>query len=213
MDAHALRVLDFPQIVERLLELTLTPYGREIAEKLTPSTKLEEVQKGLQETTEAREWLDKFGDFGWGEPFDLRPVLAKCRVSGMLAPEELLHVKSFLILLRQIKSKMMEARAYATLTGLAKELHALPSLEKEIEKAIGPNGEILDGASFELLRFRKQSRLIESRLRDKLQDLIESPSVRKLLQDPIITIRDQRFVIPVKQVYNSQLPGGFHDRS
>ncbi|MEI6310421.1 MAG: hypothetical protein WCP58_12360, partial [bacterium] len=131
MDAHALRVLDFHEIVERLLELTLTPYGREIAEKLTPSTKLEEVQKGLQETTEAREWLDKFGDFGWGELFDLRPVLAKCRVSGMLAPEELLHVKSFLVLLRQIKSKMMEARTYATLTGLAKELHALPSLEKE----------------------------------------------------------------------------------
>jgi len=213
MDAHALRVLDFHEIVEKLLELTLTPYGQEIAEKLAPSTKLEEVQKGLQETTEAREWLDKYGDFGWGELFDLRPILAKCRVSGMLAPEELLHVKSFLVLLRQIKNKMMEARAYATLTGLAKELHALPSLEKEIEKAIGPNGEILDGASFELLRLRKQSRLIESRLRDKLQDLIESPSVRKLLQDPIITVRDQRFVIPVKQEYKSQLPGVVHDRS
>jgi DNA mismatch repair protein MutS2 len=213
MDAHALRVLDFPQIVEKLLELTQTPYGSEIAERLVPSPKLEEVQRSLAETTEAREWLDKFGDFSWGELFDLRPILARCKVAAMLHPDELLHVKAFLVLLRSIKAKMLEARAYSSLVSLAKELHALPSLEKDIEKAIGPNGEILDGASFELLRLRKQSRLIESRLRDKLQDMIESPSVRKLLQEPIITVRDQRFVIPIKQEYKSQLPGVVHDRS
>lgn len=214
LDAHALRVLDFSVIVEKLLELSQTIYGREMSERLAPMTKLEDIQRGQQETTESREWLDKFDDFSWGpEGSDLRPLIAKGRVGSSLVPEELLQIRSFLGLLRQIKQRMTEARSFPILSGLAKEFHPLTALEKEIEKSISAEGEILDGASYDLLRLRKQSRLIEGRLREKLQDLIDSPSVRKFLQDPIITVRDQRYVIPLKTEYKSQVPGVVHDRS
>ena len=93
MDAHALRVLDYFVIIEKLVELCQTLYGREIAEKLTPSNKIEEIQRALGETSEAREWLDKFGDFTWGHSQDLRPLIAKGKINGILTPEELLQIK------------------------------------------------------------------------------------------------------------------------
>lgn len=213
MDAHALRVLDYFVIIEKLVELCQTIYGREIAEKLTPSNKIEEIQRSLGETSEAREWLDKFGDFSWGHSQDLRPLIAKGKINGILTPEDLLQIKEFLSLLRQIKQKSTDLRSFPAIAALIKEFHLLPQLEKEIEKSISPEGEILDSASYDLLRLRKQSRLIEGRLQEKLQDLISSPSVRKYLQDPVITVRDERYVIPVKQEFKSQLPGIVHDRS
>ncbi len=213
MDAHALRVLDYFVIVESLVELCQTLYGRELAEKLSPANRLDEIQRSLKETSEAREWLEKLGDFTWGHTQDLRPLISRGKIFGILAPEELLQVKDFLSLLRQIKQKNTELRSFSLLSALIKEFHPLPQLEKEIEKSISPEGEILDSASYDLLRLRKQSRLIEGRLREKLQDLISSPAVRKYLQDPVITVRDERYVIPVKQEFKSQLPGIVHDRS
>jgi len=213
MDAHALRVLDFFAIVEQLVEQTRTIYGRELAEKLTPLNDLDEIRKAQEETSEGVEWLGRYGEIPWGPDVDIRPILNRAKIGGMLTPYELYQVKEFLGTMRQIKSKVLESKSFPLITSLAKEFHLPPGLEKEIEKSISPSGEILDSASYDLLRLRKQARLIESRLKEKLQSLIESPTVKKYLQEPIITVRDERFVVPVKAEFKAQLPGVVHDRS
>lgn len=213
MDAHALRVLDFFAIVEQLVEQARTVYGRELAEKLTPSNDLDEIRKGQEETSEGVEWLGRYGEIPWGPDLDIRPILNRAKIGGMLTPLELYQVKEFLGTIRQIKSKVLESKSFPIITSLAKEFHLPPGLEKEIEKSVSPSGEILDSASYDLLRLRKQARLIEGRLKEKLQSLIESPTVKRYLQEPIITIRDERFVVPVKAEFKTQLPGVVHDRS
>ncbi|MCR4428627.1 MAG: endonuclease MutS2 [Caldiserica bacterium] len=213
MDAHALRVLDFYAIVEMLVNQTQTVYGGEIAEKIKPLLDLDEIRKAQEETSEAVEWLGRYGEIPWGSGGDIRPILNRAKIGGVLSPEELFQVKEFLGTLRQIRSKVLESRSFPLITSIVKEFHLLPALEKEIEKSVSPAGEILDSASFELLRLRKQARLIEGRLREKLQSLIDSPTVKKFLQEPIITIRDDRFVVPVKAEFKSQFPGVVHDRS
>jgi DNA mismatch repair protein MutS2 len=213
MDAHALRVLDFFAIIEQLVEQTRTIYGRELAEKLTPLNDLDEIRKAQEETSEGVEWLGRYGEIPWGPDVDIRPILNRAKIGGMLTPYELYQVKEFLGTMRQIKSKVLESKSFPLITSLAKEFHLPPGLEKEIEKSISPSGEILDSASYDLLRLRKQARLIESRLKEKLQSLIESPTVKKYLQEPIITVRDERFVVPVKAEFKAQLPGVVHDRS
>ncbi|MGB9834370.1 MAG: endonuclease MutS2 [bacterium] len=213
MDAHALRVLDFFAIVEKLVEQTQTVYGREIAEKITPLNDLDEIRRAQEETSEGVEWLGRYGEIPWGTSLDIRPILSRAKIGGVLSPEELYQIKEFLGALRQIKSKVLESKSFPIITSLVKEFHLLPALEKEIEKSISPSGEILDSASYDLLRLRKQARLIENRLKEKLQGLIESPTVKRYLQEPIITIRDDRFVVPVKAEFKAQLPGVVHDRS
>jgi DNA mismatch repair protein MutS2 len=213
MDPHALRVLDFFAIVEKLVEQTQTVYGQELAEKISPLTNLDEIRKAIEETSEGEGWLGRYGELPWGEEQDIRPLLNRARLGSVLSPEELFRVKEFLGVVRQVKNKVLESKSFPIITALVKESHLLPALEKEIEKSVSPSGEVLDSASFELLRLRKQAKLIENRLKEKLQSLIESPSVKKYLQEPIITIRDDRFVIPIKTEFKSQLPGVVHDRS
>ena len=102
---------------------------------------------------------------------------------------------------------------FPILKGLAGRINFINSLETAIEDAIGDDGSILDTASVELGSIRRQIRVANDRIKDKLEGLIRNPNQNKYLQDPIITIRNERYVVPVRQEYRNQVPGLIHDQS
>ena len=99
------------------------------------------------------------------------------------------------------------------ITGYAEQIEDLRGLEEEIMRCIGENGEVVDAASPELASIRSSIRTLEARVREKLDQMVKNPSIQKKLQDPIVTIRGDRFVIPVKQEYRAHFGGIVHDQS
>ncbi len=213
MDERTLRVLEFTKIRDRLVQLTETSVGAELGLGLLPATDFREVQERLWETAEARLLLWE-GELSLRGVHDLRPHLARVRVGGTLRPEDLLQVLHTARAARTVKGAVRSRAERVPLVGaLVRDLPTFEPLEAELERAIGEDGSVLDSASPELARIRRQLRATEQELRRKLEELVRSPRYSRMLQDPIITVRGDRYVVPVKQPYVHQFPGILHDQS
>jgi len=213
MDERTLRVLEFEKIRERLRQLTETEVGAELAAELGPTVDFRSVQERLQETAEARALLRE-GDLSLRGVHDLRLPLARVRVGGVLMSEDLLRILHTVRVARRVKGGVLSRSDRAPqLSAVARNLPNFEPLEAELERAIGEDGHVLDSASPELARIRKQLRATEQELRTQLEELIRSPRWARMLQDPIITVRGDRYVVPVKQQYAHQFPGILHDQS
>ncbi|MDR7415406.1 MAG: endonuclease MutS2 [Armatimonadota bacterium] len=213
MDERTLRVLEFEKIRDRLRQLTETAVGTELVAELGPTADFRAVQERLQETAEARELL-RAGELSLRGVYDLRPLLARVRVGGVLSPEDLLRVLHTVRVARRVKGGVLSrAERVPQLSALVRDLPTFEPLEAELERALGEDGRVLDSASPELARIRKQLRATEQELRTRLEELLRSPRWARMLQDPIITVRGDRYVVPVKQQYAHQFPGILHDQS
>ncbi|MCS7172105.1 MAG: endonuclease MutS2 [Armatimonadetes bacterium] len=213
MDERTLRVLEFEKIRERLRQLAETAMGAELAAELEPAADFHTVQERLQETAEARRLLRE-GELSLRGVHDLRPHLTRVRVGGVLSPEDLLRILHTARAARRVKGAVLSrAEQVPQLSALARELPTLVLLEAELERGVGEDGAVLDSASPELSRIRRQLRATEEELRSKLEEIIRSPRWSRMLQDPIITVRGDRYVVPVKHQYVHQFPGILHDQS
>ncbi len=214
MDERSIRVLEFHKIKERLKAYAATSLGKELADSVAPVTCAEEVRRRQRETTEGRAILSAGKDLSLGGVRDIRSILERAAIGGILAPEELLDVSSTL-------SAAMRLRKFITgldsdfeiLRGHAEEIAPQPGIVREIERCIDEYGNVVDNASPELARIRSQIRTVNSRIRDKLDAIIKSQQSTRHLQEPIITLRSGRFVVPVKQESRTAVPGIVHDRS
>jgi hypothetical protein len=131
-----------------------------------------------------------------------------------LDPEELWHVLQTLTACRQIKNFFSERQdRYVRLNEIALGLGSFKELEKKMALAIAPGGEVLDRASERLFSIRRRLAAAQLRIKDRLAEIIRSTSYQKYLQDPIVTMREGRYVVPVKQEYRSHVPGIVHDQS
>ncbi|NLI19930.1 MAG: endonuclease MutS2 [Clostridiales bacterium] len=209
-----LRVLEFTKIRDKLASYCVTPMGAELCAALTPYGDFSEVSRALDETEEAVVLIAYLG----GQPLvwfcDVREQLSLAEKGAALSPRALLDVAGFLRAARAARTALVREREDTPiLTGLASRLTPLPALEQEISDAILSEDEIADRASAELAAIRRQIRAANGRMRDKLNSMIHSATFAKYLQDAIITMRGDRYCIPVKAECRANVPGLVHDQS
>ncbi|HEY3248846.1 MAG TPA: endonuclease MutS2 [bacterium] len=212
MDERTLRVLEFPKIRDRLAGQTVTAVGREMAASLQPSGAADLVRLWQQETGEAVALLAD-GDIPLRGTSDIRDALQRCQIGSTLEPQELLSMRDTLGTIRQCKGYILARRERSPrLSELAEQMGVFSDLEDAIRRTVADDGTIPDSASTDLARIRRERRITEGRIREKLDDLLRGPSAR-MLQDLLITTRGDRFVVPVKQEFKGQFPGVLHDQS
>ncbi|HEY3364685.1 MAG TPA: endonuclease MutS2 [Symbiobacteriaceae bacterium] len=213
MDDRTLRTLEFAKIKALLSERAATALGKEICEDLSPSTEFLEVQHRQQESLEARRLYLGGRSIPLGGIHDLRAAVQRAIRGGMLEPHDLLDVADTAASGRRLKKFLIEHKDEAPiLAALANMIGAFTNLEAEIRHAITEHGEVSDTATPELQSIRRGQRVIQGRLKEKIESYIRGAGA-KYLQDPIVTIRDDRYVIPVKVEYRGQVPGVVHDQS
>ncbi len=214
MDERNLKRLEFDRVKGKLAEFAASKIGRELIEELVPYSNRDEILIALAEVTEGRNLLrlDPTARLdGWN---DVRPQVRRCEREGLLEPQELWYVLQTLTACRQIKHFFSERQErYARLHEIALGLGSFKELENKIALAIAPGGEVLDRASERLFSIRRRLAAAQQRIKDRLNEIIRSTRYQKYLQDSIVTMREGRYVVPVKQEYRSHVPGIVHDQS
>lgn len=214
MDNRNLKRLEFGKVKEKLAEYAGSEPGREMIANLMPMRDRDDIIDALAEVTEGRELLRLEPTARLGGWNDVREEARRCRRGGILDGEELWHVAQTLSASRQIKTFFNERReTYRRLGEIALGLGDYKELEKGITSAVLPGGEISDRASERLFNIRRKMASAQLRVKERLDAIIRSTSYQKYLQDPIVTMREGRYVVPVKQEYRSQVPGIVHDQS
>ncbi|XJZ26420.1 endonuclease MutS2 [Bacillota bacterium Lsc_1132] len=217
MQQKALRVLEFDKVKEQLLDHAASSLGREKINRLAPSTDFAEVVKLQSETDEAAVVLRLKGNVPLSGIHDIRAHIKRSVIGGILSPQELVQIASTIHASRQIKHFIEELAEQNVniplLSEKTEQIVPLTNLEQAIKYAIDDSGDVLDGASDLLRTLRHQLRSNEARVREKLESMIRSSNAQKMLSDAIVTIRNDRFVIPVKQEYRAHYGGIIHDQS
>ncbi len=214
MDELNLKRLEYHKIIGLLQDCTTFNISRELALEIKPLNDLEEIEKKLKETTEAKEIIRREPDLPLGGLRDIRRLLKKSMVGGILEPSELMEVADTLFSLRRLKAFFKDkGESYTIIAEMTNQLAVVRELEDRIRESITPGAEVADNASPDLRRLRSGIRNIQASLKDKLDSIIRSAEYQKYLQDPIVTMRGDRYVVPVKQEYRGNFPGIIHDQS
>ena len=207
----SMQTLELPKVLEQLASCAVTEEGRQQALDLRPMTDLDDVQRAQAETTAAVAMLVKRGS----PPFSgVKPVgasLQRADMGGSLNTRELLDIAAVLRAARSAR-EYGQSDEKTPISHLFQALVANRSLEEKITRSILGEDEIADSASSELASIRRHIRATESKVRDILQKLISS-NQSKYLQESIITIRSDRYVVPVKSEHKNAIPGLVHDVS
>ena len=214
MNERSLRILEFYKIKEKIKKYARTNAGKAMVEALEPYDNVYEINNKLEESNEALEILITKGNPPLEGLFDIHEGIERAKKGGVLTPEQLLRVSGMLRVSRIMKEffKREEAeKAYPRLEDLAYILVPIKALEDEIERAIVSEEEISDKASQTLFNIRRSLKEKNSSVREKIASIVRSNS--KYLQDDLYTMRGDRYVIPVKSEYKSQVPGLVHDQS
>jgi DNA mismatch repair protein MutS2 len=214
---RVLRVLEFEKMKKQLLDHVSSSLGRQKIEALKPSINIEEVRKWQKETAEGAKVLRLKGQAPLGGITDVTANAKRAKIGGSLSATELIAIASTIYGGRRLKkfihTMVEEEIELPLLDEYAEQIEPLTDVEREIKQCIDDNGHVLDSASSELRTIRQQVRSYESSVRSKLESITRSSSTQKMLSDAIVTIRNDRFVIPVKQEYRSAFGGIVHDQS
>ena len=210
----SLITLELPAVLEMLAAEAVGDTAKEQARALTPSVEPAEVRRRQEETTAAKTMMVVRGSPSFSGVKDVRPSLARADLGGALNTRELLDIARVLQCARLVRGYIADDTVGKTpIDHLFYALHANKFLEEKISTSISGEDEIADGASPELANIRRQMRAAAARARDSLQKIISSPSYAKALQEPIITMRQDRYVVPVKAEHKGAIPGLVHDIS
>lgn len=213
-----LHLLEFDKIKEQLQKHAATTLGKEKVSELLPFFHFEQVAHALEETDEALMVIRLKGQAPFGGIRDVRAAVQRSVIGGMLNENELVEIETTLHGARRLKKFIESVQAddeadVPILIEHCTQIEPCNALEMEIRRCIDRDGRISDDASPELKLVRNQLRSYESRIREKLEQLIRLSDNQKKLSDSIITIRNDRYVIPVKQEYRSSFGGIVHDQS
>ncbi len=213
MEQESFHVLEYEKITEMLAERASSMPGKEKAESLVPSPDYDEVCERMAETREAVEiyalTLPPFGGIR-----DIRPLLKKAKKGVALDLGEFTDIMSTLYAMRNVKYFFRDLEQEAPiLKGWAHSIEILGQLERDLDNAIDDHGHLRDTASVELRRIRSELRSSQSRIKERVGAILHSQDNQKYFQDAIVTMRDDRYVIPVKAEYRHSFPGLVHDRS
>ncbi|HEY8867837.1 MAG TPA: endonuclease MutS2 [Candidatus Limnocylindrales bacterium] len=211
MDARSVILLEFPAVRERLADHTSFPPSRRLAEALQPESDRDVVARALDETDAIRSLLSERPSLGIGAAHDIGPSIERAARGGRLEPGEFLAIAETLDATARLATSLTDERR-RLLRDLGRELHALPALRSTLGRSIDPVGELLDTASPRLGGLRAAVRVAYDRLRRRLDALVGS-ELGGALQEPLITIRNGRYVVPVKAEARARVKGIVHDSS
>lgn len=214
MEDSVLITLEFAKVRDLLVSHTSSLLGKQLASTLQPVNQPEVVAEQLQETDEAVQLLIAEAAIPLAGIHDISAELQRAQIGGILEPAELKLIGTVLYAARRLRTFFAGLqRSYPLLQEIAAQLTIVRTLESEIDNTIGPAGEICDNATPELARLRRELQVGQQRIRDKLDSILRSNNYQKFFQEALITIRSDRYVIPVKQEYRQQFPGIIHDQS
>ena len=215
MKEKSLRVLEYHKIIEQLSEYAATSGGRDKANSLKPYSAIQDISLELARTSEGVSIISRKGPLPIGGFYDIRNSLSFASKGGTLSMKQLLEVHYNLVVARQIISfmKSEDLPELPLIRGMTDLLVDVPDLEEEIDRCILSEDEMADTASPALRNIRRSIRLKSEELRNKLSRIIASTENKTYLQDSIVTMRDGRYVIPVKQEYRQKFLGMIHDQS
>ncbi len=214
LDRKALLTLEYDKILSLLMEQTDCDGARERASQLLPSSDLDEVRERLSLTEQARLLIGRKGSPSVYGVKDVLPSLQRAEKGASLSPKELLRVATVLRAARGLIAYIeQDTEDTPEIRKLFELLTPQKTLEERITEAILSEEEISDRASPELASIRRKIAGASSRIKETLQRMIRLPAYQKYLQEPLVTLRGDRYVIPVKTEYRAEVPGLVHDMS
>ncbi|PKM40654.1 MAG: endonuclease MutS2 [Firmicutes bacterium HGW-Firmicutes-9] len=205
--------LEYDKILSILKQHLASEVGLEYAEKFRPVTLLKEAETLQEQTWEAESIYTRTGRTPISGFPDVRELVGRMHASLFLSTRELLSIASAMRAAREAKEILQSGDENSLLCNLANRLTSHRSVEEEVARCILGEDEISDNASPELNRIRRQIKIVGERVREKLNNMLKSQTTQKYLQETVITIRNGRYVLPVKAEHRSQVPGLVHDQS
>ncbi|MGH2513555.1 MAG: endonuclease MutS2, partial [Candidatus Limnocylindrales bacterium] len=212
MDARSIELLEFDLVRLRLADQTSFAPGRRLAEALQPSSDAIVVRRALDQTDEARALLAERSSAGIGSAHDIGPWIERAGRGGRLDPANFIEIAETLEATTRLEAILGEDRR-PLLHELGRALHPLPALKSTLARSFDPVGELLDSASPRLGGLRQAVRIAYDRLRRRLDALVQAETASGSLQEPIITLRNGRYVVPVRAEARSRVKGIVHDAS
>ena len=211
MDQRSISLLEFPAVRARLAGLASFGPSRVLAERLEPSSDPVIVARGLDETDQTRSLLEERPGIGIGAARDIGPAIERAARGGRLEPAQFLELADTLDATSRLSTMLADERR-PLLREVGRELHPLPALRSTLSRSFDPVGELLDTASPRLGGLRAAVRVAYERLRRRLDSLVGA-ELGNALQEPIVTLRNGRYVVPVKAEARARVKGIVHDAS
>ena len=212
MEKEAIGILEYGKVLDMIAERAGSNMGKEMARNLMPSGNFADAEEWLKETGEAVR-IYALSAPPLGGIRDIRESLKKVKLGASLDGGEILDILSSMYAMREIKRFFKESEDAPILKELAAGIEILGNLERRLDSAVDEHGELRDSASPELLRIRRELRSSQSKIKERVSSILHDENYRKYFQDALVTMRDDRYVIPVKQEYRHQFPGIVHDQS
>lgn len=218
MEDRALKILEFDKILKKLSGLCASELGRELVEEMEPQKDISWITRMLKETTDATDFILKRGSPPLGGFHDIRGSLRRVELGSVLNQGELLKVADTLRAARNLKNyssilekKVVEDANY--ISGLIAAIESNKRIEDKISQAIVSEEELSDSASVTLSNVRRQIKEQQNAIKEKLNSMVRSSKYQKLMQESIVTMREGRYVVPVKAEFKNEVPGLAHDFS
>lgn len=209
----SLKKLELDAVLEKLAQYAHSDEGKERCRALLPLEDAEEIRLLQAQTSAAVRLISLKGAPSFHGLTEIRPSLERADRGGCLTPKELLRIASVLKCIRTVRAYFAESDTETCLDFSFRELTPNRYLEEKISASVLSEDEIADAASSELADIRRHMRVQSAKVKESLQKIITSPSYSKYLRDPIITLRGDRYVVPVKSEYKGEIPGLVHDVS
>lgn len=214
MARFAITTLEFDKVKERAAEKTATELGREQLLELRISAEFETVKRLQMETAEAKRLLDEGKRFPFGGLYNIKDAVKRARMGSVLEVEELMNIRASAEAFGALKIFLLnESESSPNLAEYGREMQEFSRLARQLEKAISEKGEILDTASVKLGGLRTGIISAKNRVKSQLEKILHDPGYQKYFQDNLVTMRGDRYVIPIKQEYKMNFPGVVHDQS
>jgi len=214
VDRKSWVTLELPKILERVAGYAAFTAGAERVRALEPTADLAEARRRQAETSEARRLLAESSEVSFSGVHDIRAAVDQAEHGAVLIPHDLLHIRDTLVAAQRLRRRLTRlADRYPLLAALAERLEDSPVVVIEISRALNDQGEVVDEASPALAQIRRDLRIAQHRLQERLQSLITNPNNLPFLQEALITQRSGRYVIPLKTEFKGRIPGIVHDQS
>lgn len=218
LDIHTIKKLEFDKVKTALKSFAANQLGLDVIEALKPDHNFAQIEKALKETDEMMLLLERGGKLPLGGVKDIKAFLAAGLKGFLLGPSEFFQIRSTLYACRKVVGFFDYLKAEKDLLCLQlasykNSIGDFSQLERNIDYVLDERGEIRDSASPTLQNIRRQQQKISQRIRDRLDSFLTNKNYEKMIQDPVITIRGERYVIPIKADFRSSFPGILHDRS